>query len=183
MSSACDGDAIANRAAKKRRLRNRATGTLVFSLYRTFNRVAPTHRSQNLPLTGAHSARVSRDAATIAAASEAKRRVRVSSPRPLKRQAPAPSGGKIAPKPDKVVACVATRVHNFSGRESFLPGRQSAQERHAANRHGRCGEAAASYVQVCRRPVFPEYATARKRTAMKRLRQGLPSAAMARYDG
>ena len=52
MSSACEGDAIANRAAKKRRLRNRATGTLVFSLYRTFNRVAPTHRSQNLPLTG-----------------------------------------------------------------------------------------------------------------------------------
>jgi hypothetical protein len=30
-------------------------------------------------------------------------------------------GGKIAPKPDKVIACLATRLHNFPGQESFLP--------------------------------------------------------------
>jgi hypothetical protein len=33
------------------------------------------------------------------------------------------SRGKIAPKPDKVTACLATRLHNFPDRESFLPGR------------------------------------------------------------
>ncbi|MGY2905163.1 hypothetical protein ACVWVY_004184 [Bradyrhizobium sp. URHC0002] len=107
----------------------------------------------------------------MAAASEAKRRGRVSSPSPLKRQAPAPSGGKIAPKPDKVAACLATRVHNFPGRESFLPERHSAQEGHDANRHGRCGVAAVSYVQVCRSRYSPS-TKRHKRTALKPLRQG-----------
>jgi hypothetical protein len=62
--------------------------------------------------------------------------------------------------------CIIFPIENRSFSE-----RQSAQERHAANRHGRCGGAAASCVQVCRRPLFPEYATARKPTALKRLRQ------------
>ena len=136
-------------------------------------------------------------------------------------------GGKIAPKPDKVISCLTTRLHNFPARESFLPGRhyfmvsaeevaspflstapavpapyvlasfgdawnwrspwvrthasvplQSAQERHDANRHGRCGGVLASCVQVCRRAVFPECATARKRTALNA--SGLRSAAMPR---
>ena len=37
MSSACDGDAIADRATQKRRLRNRATGTFVISSIGAFN--------------------------------------------------------------------------------------------------------------------------------------------------
>jgi hypothetical protein len=32
-------------------------------------------------------------------------------------------GEKIAPKPDKVAVCLATRLHNFPNRESFLRGR------------------------------------------------------------
>ena len=40
-----------------------------------------------------------------------------------KGQAPAYLGGKIAPKPDKVTACLATRLHNYPDRESFLPER------------------------------------------------------------
>ena len=52
---------------------------------------------------------------------EKRNELRVSSPSSLKRQAPAPLGGKIAPKPDKVVtACLTTRLHNFPGKESFL---------------------------------------------------------------
>ena len=183
MSSACNGRCDCQARDHKRRLRNRATGTLVISLNRTFNRVAPNHRSQNLTLT-----RRARRAG-IEGRSHHCRRERSETPRSrllskaAKKTGSSALWGKIAPKPDKVAACVATRVHNFRGRESFLPGRQSAQERHAANRHGRCGGAAASYVQVCRRPVFPKYATARKRTVLKRLRQGLRSAATARYDG
>ena len=34
-----------------------------------------------------------------------------------------PLGGKIAPKPDKVTVCLATPLHNFPARESFLLGR------------------------------------------------------------
>jgi hypothetical protein len=34
-----------------------------------------------------------------------------------------PLGGKIAPKPDKVTVCLATPLHNFPDRESFLPER------------------------------------------------------------
>jgi hypothetical protein len=37
MSSACDDDAIADRATQKRRLRNRATGTFVISNIGAFN--------------------------------------------------------------------------------------------------------------------------------------------------
>jgi hypothetical protein len=33
------------------------------------------------------------------------------------------SGEKIAQKPDKVAVCLATQLHNFPNRESFLRGR------------------------------------------------------------
>ena len=87
----------------------------------------------------------------------------------------------MAPKPDKVTACLATRLHNYPDRESFLPGRHffmappfriprkagaprthanvprpSLQERHAAIVTDEAVGAAASAVQVCRRTVFPE---------------------------
>ena len=50
------------------------------------------------------------------------------SPRSLKSkvasEAPAPlEGGGLAPKPERVTACLATRLHNFPDQESFLPGR------------------------------------------------------------
>ena len=129
--------------------------------------VAPTRRSQDLTLTRSAQRTTVKGRCRRERSETALRVV----PRSLKRQAPAPLGGKDAPKPDKVIACLATPLHNFPGRESFLPGRHFAQERHGTNRHGRCDAAAASCGQVCRRPVFPEYATARKRTALKRLRQ------------
>ena len=167
MSSACDGDAIADRATQKRRLRNRATGTFVISNIGAFN----LRRSNpSVPRPHSDEERATHDSHGRCRRERSETALRVV-PRSLKRQAPAPIGGKDAPKPDKVIACLATPLHNFPGRESFLPGRHFAQERHGANRHGRCDAAAASCGQVCRRPVFPEYATARKRTALKRLRQ------------
>ena len=61
---------------------------------------------------------------------------------------------------------------------------QSAQERHDANRHGRCGGVLASCVQVCRRRYSPECATARKRKALNGLRQDFGRRPCpARYDG
>jgi hypothetical protein len=58
------------------------------------------------------------------APARSKWRCRVSSPRSLKKgRLQRPLGGKIAPKPDKVTVCLATPLHNFPDRESFLPGR------------------------------------------------------------
>ena len=94
-----------------------ATGRLSFSLYRAFNRVA-----QSI----AHLMRSARRA-SLQGRGYRRRRERsgtncVSSPRSLKGRLQR-LWGKIAPKPDKVTACLATRLHNFPGRESFLPGR------------------------------------------------------------
>jgi hypothetical protein len=55
---------------------------------------------------------------------------------PKKAGSSALSGGKIALKPRLGVSCLATRLHNFPGQESFLPGRHffkvSAGQRTAA---------------------------------------------------
>jgi hypothetical protein len=66
MSSACEGDAVANRPTQKRRMRKSATGTFVISRYRALDRVAQTI-GQNLALTRSAHLRVARDAATAIA--------------------------------------------------------------------------------------------------------------------
>lgn len=220
MSSACNGDAIADRSDEE------------------------------------HAARESHETQPPSPR-EKRNELRISPPRSRKGQAPAPLGGERLRRSLKGYRVSSdTRLHNFPGRESFLPGRhffeagppacprhcparaqpcwralgllrdmdlipwsssgwytpansleppayvpasfvrrvrhqctqacraQSAQESPDANRYGRCGGVAASCVQVCRRAVFPECATARKRTPLKRLRQDFGRQHMpARYDG
>jgi hypothetical protein len=108
------------------------------------------------------------------------------------------SGGKIAPKPDKVTVFLATQLHNFPDRESFLPGRrffmvppfpaplvrkvrhagtqacraQSLHERHAPTSRRRCGWRGSVGVQVCRRTAFPACANERRSKASARTSVG-----------
>jgi hypothetical protein len=123
MSSACDGDAIASSLTKKRRLRHRATGTFVISVYRAPIASPPTIGLKPSP-----------DEDRVACESRGPRPP--SPPREKRNGAFASplrccqkgrlqrlSGEKIAPKPDKVAVCLATRLHNFPNRESFLRGR------------------------------------------------------------
>ena len=97
MSSACDGDAIANSPTRRRRLRNRQTGTFVIH-------VASSHRSHNLILE-----RASKDAATICCREGSETGAFASQKDRLRRL----SGGKIAPKPAKVTVCLATHCIIF----------------------------------------------------------------------
>jgi hypothetical protein len=123
MSSACDGDAIASSLTKQRRRRHRATGTFViFRISRAKSYPPQTIVSKPQP-DEERLACESREPRPPSPPEKRNGAFACSSSGLLKRQLQRLSGEKIAPKPDKVAVCLATRLHNFPNRESFLRGR------------------------------------------------------------